>query len=95
MQYPIIVREKTDDQYEAEPLGIPELRIRGTDEADALKKVTEALGKWLSSAKVIQVEVPTQEGDNPWMEAFGRSSNDPDFDEVIEAVNEVRTAGVS
>jgi hypothetical protein len=29
------------------------------------------------------------------MEAFGRSSDDPDFDEVMEAIKQVRTEDIS
>ena len=55
MRYPVIVRTKDDHEYEAEPVGIPELKIVAKTEDDALEKVGETLEQWLISAKVIQI----------------------------------------
>lgn len=95
MQYPIIVRTKDDDHYEAEPMGIPELRIIADTEEDALKKMAKALGKWFTSAKVVQVEIPVKESKNPWLDAFGRSASDPDFDDFMKAIHVARTEDIS
>ena len=91
MQYPIILKTKANNHYEAVPMGIPELRMVADTEADALKKVTQALEEWLTSAKVVQIDIPGLESSNPWLKAFGRSVDDPDFDDFIEEINRERT----
>jgi len=91
MQYPVIVRTTDANDYEAEPVGIPELRTVAPTEVDALERVRAGLGKWFTSAKVIQVDVPANQSGNPWLEAFGRSASDPDFDELLQEISNSRT----
>ncbi len=91
MQYPVIVRTESANQYVAQPLGIPELRVVAATEAEAIEKVSQALGQWLASAKVVQVAVPVTSSGTPWLDAFGRSANDPDFDEFLEELQRARS----
>ena len=91
MQYPVIVRIESANQYVAQPLGIPELRVVAATEAEAIAQVSQALGQWLASAKVVQVPVAVAGSGNPWLEAFGRSANDPDFDEFLEELQRARS----
>ena len=90
MQYPIIVKTTVDNHYEAEPMGIPELRTIAPTEAAALEKVAQVLEKWFTSAKVVQVEVQVNDNLNPWLQAFGQSADDPDFDDFIEEITRRR-----
>ena len=90
MQYPIIVKTTANNHYEAEPMGIPELRTVAPTEAAALEKVAQILEKWFTSAKVVQVEVQANNNLNPWLQAFGQSANDPDFDDFIEEITRGR-----
>jgi len=85
MQYPVIVKTTANNHYEAEPMGIPELRTIASTEVAALEKATQILEKWFTSAKVVQVEVHGNNSSNPWLNAFGRSADDPDFDNFINA----------
>jgi hypothetical protein len=94
MQYPVIVRTESANQYVAQPLGIPELKVMAATEAEAIEKVSRALGQWLASAKVVQVAVPSVGSGNPWLDAFGRSANDPDFAEFVEELKRAPAADV-
>jgi hypothetical protein len=89
MQYPVIVRTEAANQYVAQPLGIPELKVVATTEAEAIEQVSQALNRWLASAKVVQVAIPV--AGNPWLDAFGRSADDPDFTEFVEELQRVRS----
>jgi len=91
MHYPVIVRTESPDQYAAQPLGIPELKVVAPTEAEAIARVSQALDQWLSSAKIVQVAVPTAVKGNPWLDAFGRSADDPDFDEFLEELQRIRS----
>ncbi len=59
--------------------------------AEAIAQVTEALGHWLAAAKVIHVTVPGEAPGNPWLHAFGCSATDPDFPELLEKLQRLRT----
>jgi len=91
MQYPIILKSKSSSYYEAEPLGIPELRFIGNSEEDALQKLMFALKEWFKSSKIVQIKIPGIKESNPWLNACGRSSDDPDFDDFIKEIKCMRT----
>jgi len=79
MPYPVIIRAESAQQYVAQAVGIPEVKVVAATEAEAIARVTEALEHWLAAAKVIQVTIPGEVDDNPWLDMFGRSATDPDF----------------
>lgn len=90
MHYPVIVRVESNHQYIAQPLGIPEIKVVAATEAEAIAQVSQALGQWLTSAKVVQVTVPGTESGNPWLDTFGRSAGDPDFEEFAAELQHLR-----
>lgn len=91
MNYPVIIRAESACQYVAQPLGIPEVKVVATTEAEAIAQVTEALGEWLAAAKVVHVAVPGEAPGNPWLDTIGRSATDPDFPEFLDELQRVRT----
>lgn len=91
MHYPVIVRTESPDQYTAQPLGMPELKVVAPTEAEAIAQVSKALDQWLTSAKIVQVAVPAVSTGNPWLDTFGRSATDPDFDEFLEELRQARS----
>jgi len=60
-----------------------------------LEKATQILEKCFTSAKVVQVEVHGNNSSNPWLNAFGRSADDPDFDNFIEEISRGRIESAS
>lgn len=95
MNFPLIVRTDAPDHFVAQPLGLPELKAVAKSEAEAVQRASEALTQWLASAKVIQVSVPVPVSGNPWIDFFGRSANDPDFDEYLDEIRKARSADVA
>ena len=95
MNYPVIIRTESAHQYVAQPLGIPEVKVVAATEAEAIAQVTEALAQWLTAAKVVHVAVPGEARGNPWLDAFGRSADDPDFAEFLEELQRLRTMDTS
>ena len=91
MNYPVLIRTESAHRYVAQPLGIPEVKVVAATEAEAIAQVTEALAQWLTTAKVVHVAVPGEARANPWLDAFGRSANDPDFAEFLEELQRLRT----
>ncbi len=90
MQYTVVVRTKSPDRYVAEPLGISELRVEAATEAEALDRVGHALTGWLGSAKLVQVDLPASDGSNPLLDSFGRSADDPLFEDFLEEMARAR-----
>ena len=95
MQVPVIVQAESEDRYSAEPLGKPDLRVEATSETEALLKLTRSLSRWLESAKLVQIDVPVaaEAKPNPWIETFGRSADDPDYQDFVNEIERARTAG--
>ena len=91
MNYPVLIRTESAHRYVAQPLGIPEVKVVAATEAEAIAQVTEALAQWLTTAKVVNVAVPGEARANPWLDAFGRSANDPDFADFLEELQRLRT----
>jgi len=92
MEYPVIVRAEDTAGYVAQPIGLPELRVTAASEDEAVAGVRQALEQWLASAKLVNVSVATGKTGNPWLDAFGRSASDPDFDEYLEELRKARLA---
>ena len=95
MQVPVIGQAESEDRYSAEPVGTSELRVEASSEAEALRKLTSALRDWLESAKLIQIDVPvpSETAPNPWLDSFGRSADDPDFEDYLAEIGRARSAG--
>jgi hypothetical protein len=90
MEYPVIVRAEDANGYVAQPVGLPELRVTAASEAEAVAGVRQALERWLASAKLVHVSVETGRTGNPWIDSFGRSASDPDYDEYQEELRRLR-----
>ena len=91
MNYPVIIRAESAHQSVAQPLGIPEVKVVAATEAEAIAQVTEALGHWLATAKLVHVTVPGEAPGHPWLHAFGRSGTDPDVPEFLAELQRLRT----
>lgn len=90
MKYPVIIQSRPDNEVVAEPLGRPDLGVRGAAEAQALEQVERNLEEWLRSAKVVHLEIPGIEVGNPWLDHFGRSADAPDFEEYLRELSRAR-----
>jgi len=89
VQHLIVVRPESD-QYVAQALAIPHLRAVAPTEAEAVETLCRSLAEWLRSAKLVRVEVPDPETGNPWLESFGRSATDSDFQDFVQELQQPR-----
>jgi hypothetical protein len=88
MECVVIVRAQSEGRYVARPLGLPELESCAPTEAEAIEQVKQKLDDWLHGAKVVEVTVPTG---NPWLDTFGRSADDPHFEEYQKELERIRS----
>jgi hypothetical protein len=56
--------------------------------------VSQSLTQWLASAKLVRVDVPVPGSGNPWLDTFGRSADDPDFEEFLKEMKQAGLADV-
>ena len=87
MQCTVIVRSESPTRFVARAVGLPELETIASSEAEAVEQVKQKLTAWLKDAKVVEVSVPTG---NPWLDSFGRSATDPQFDDYLAELHRYR-----
>ncbi len=91
MQYPIVIRTKAADRFVAEPVGLSELRVEAATETAALAQVGRALNGWLGPAgRLAHLDVPASGASTPWLESFGRSADDPLFEDFLAEMARAR-----
>ena len=90
MHCTVIVRPESKDRFVARPVGLPELEASAPTEAEAIEQVKHKLDEWLRGAKVVEVSVPTG---NPWLDFFGRSADDPHWEEYQAELERIRREG--
>jgi hypothetical protein len=91
MESLVIVRPEAPDHYVAQSLAVPEVRAVAATEAEAIEQVRDSLSHLLASAKLVRVRIAISDGGNPWLQGFGRSANDPDFEEYLQAIQQARS----
>lgn len=89
MQCTVIVRPESATRFVAHPVGLPQLESTAPTEAEAVEQVKQKLTAWLKDATVVEVSVPTG---NPWLDTFGRSATDPQFDDYQAELQRSRAA---
>lgn len=87
MQCTVIVRPESATRFIACPLGLPQLESSAPTEGEAVEQVKQKLSAWLKDAKVVEVSIPTG---NPWLDTFGRSAQDPQFEDYLAELQHYR-----
>jgi hypothetical protein len=90
MQCTVIVRPEPGNRYVACPLGLPQLESHAATEAEAVEQVRHKLDEWMRGAKIVEVSVPTG---NPLLDFFGRSADDPHWEEYQAELERIRREG--
>src|SRR2546421_12847195 len=78
----VVVRPEPPGQFTAEAVGLPEIRATCPDRDEAIKRVRLALCEWLTSGRLVAVELPPQ---TPQVQLSGwLDPNDPLEKEFVE-----------
>ncbi len=91
MEFLIAVRPDAPDRFVAEVVGLPKHRAVAATEDEAVSLVRSSLTEWLALAKIVRVEIPGPERDNPWLEWAGWLADDPHFHEYIAEIERSRS----
>ena len=95
MESLVIVRLEAPDHFAAQSLALPEVRAVAATEAEAVEQVRESLTHLLASGKLVRIDVSIPNGANPWLQGFGRSADDPDFETYLREIELARSTDVA
>lgn len=80
MKYNILLTKVAGNGYVARPVQWPEVVASGEDEAEAIAAVRQALATFLTSSRIVEIELPAtdQPIEDPWLQFAGMWSAMPD-----------------
>ena len=80
----VVVRPEPPGQYTAQVVGIPEIRAIAATEQEAIAKARQALTEWFTTARWVQVEVPTPTAGNPLLQFAGHVNPDDPVEQMYQ-----------
>ncbi|MBD2457553.1 hypothetical protein H6G80_26190 [Nostoc sp. FACHB-87] len=88
----VIVKQQADGNYFAIVPGLPELQVEASDRTTALTELQQRIETHLAGAEVVSlsVKLPSTEQKNPWLAMAGVFQDDPQFEQVLEAIEKYR-----
>ncbi|MEH1853958.1 MAG: hypothetical protein V7L11_20295 [Nostoc sp.] len=88
----VIVKQGSDGRTIAIVPGLPELQVEASDRATALSQIQKRLEIHLAGAEIISlpVKLPSLEPKNPWLEMAGVFKDDPQFEQMLKAIESYR-----
>lgn len=95
MQYQVFVQNQAEQRFVASVVGMPNLSVEGSTEADAIAKVKAALAAQLARGKWVTIELDAiVETQNAVAQASPAKTfiNDPTFDDWMEKLSAIRRA---
>jgi predicted RNase H-like HicB family nuclease len=93
MQYQVFLQNQAEQRFVASVLGIPNLSVEGSTEAEAIARIKIALESQLKTGKLITLEVGAVENlADPSVQVphAGIFANDPTFDDWMEKLAAIR-----
>ena len=90
MTYDVILRKK-DNKYIARVRNWPELVIEETSREAAISQIKAELLEYLSHPpEVVQIDLESIAGENPWLKFAGMWAGDPTWDDFLAEVEAYR-----
>jgi hypothetical protein len=95
MQYQVFLQSQAKQRFVASVVGIPNLSVEGTTEAEAIAKVKAALASQLTTGKWVTIEmdaIAEVQETTPQIYPAGIFAADPTFDDWMEKLGAIRQA---
>jgi hypothetical protein len=89
LTYTIAVEQKATSKWTAKVLGA-EFGAEGNTREEALEHLEQRLIQELASVEILQMEIHVPKPENPLLALAGKYKDDPDFDEVVIAIQDYR-----
>ena len=92
MTFDVILFKQADADYTARPVLWPDVTAYGATEQEAIDGVRVLIRDLLNRTRFVQVEVdmPADQTDNPWLTKAGMFANDPTWDSFLKAMADYR-----
>ncbi len=82
--------EQVDGNFSATALGLPDCQATGATKEEALKNLTQLLTQRLANAEIVSLEIEPPKKEHPWIKLAGKYKDDPQFDEMMEFIEQER-----
>ena len=86
----VLLKNEASGKVSAMVLGLPEYRVESSNRVEALTSLQELLASNLAEAEIVSLEITQPVDDHPWMKFAGVFQNDPNFDEMIQDIKQMR-----
>ncbi|BAZ38653.1 hypothetical protein NIES4101_45930 [Calothrix sp. NIES-4101] len=93
MRYQVFVRSQNEHHFIASVVGMPNLTVEGTTEAEAISNAKSTLEAQLARGKFVSIEVNSEletSENTPQMKYAGILANDPSFDDFMDKLALIR-----
>jgi len=91
MRYQVFVRSQDEHHFIASVVGVPNLTVEGTTEAEAIYNAKSALEAQLARGKFVSIEVNSEvETNAPQIKYAGILALDPTFDDFMDKLALIR-----
>ncbi|MEB3215993.1 MAG: hypothetical protein VKN72_07025 [Nostocales cyanobacterium 94392] len=87
-----IVKQNSDGKIIATVPGLPELQVEASDKITALALLQQRIEAHLAEAEIVPlpIKLPSGERKNPWLEMAGIFKDDPQFEQMLAAIESYR-----
>lgn len=95
MQYTVLVRQRSQGNYEAVAPAAPTCKGRGRSRDEALYQLKRAIEAWLAEIEVTTIDVSPPDSSqmkNPWLETAGMFADDPTLEPMLAEIYAARAA---
>jgi hypothetical protein len=88
--YDLLIENQADGTVKATLLNFPECQGIGNTETEAIAELDKNLQTRLGNAKIMTLEIAAPKTENPWLKIAGKYKDDPQFDQMLEYIEEYR-----
>jgi|GEM_PF-6299927 hypothetical protein len=87
-----IIKQSSDGKIIATVPGLPELQVEASDKITALALLQQHLEAHLAEAEIVPlpIKLPSRKRKNPWLEMSGIFKDDPQFEQMLAAIESYR-----
>lgn len=90
LNYDVLIENQADGSVSATVLGLSDCQATGATKEEALKNLTQLLTQRLANAEIVSLEIEPPKKEHPWMKFAGMFKDDPQFDEMMEYIEQER-----
>ena len=89
MQYQVFIQSRSDTEFIASVIGIPDCTAAGTTREEAVTKARRTLQQHLENGELVTIDLDSPSNGqviDPWIKHMGIFANDPTFDDFLAEV---------